>query len=150
MPLTAFPHGTYSTLDENLTVEDFLHGADVAMHQYMHIFNVTGHPSVSVPLFQGEDGLPIGVQIVGRFGEEATCSCRPRPGRGDSLGRATAACVCWRPSIGPNVHASRPLGRASRGGQVVLSRQVRTNFISRLAKRATGLMRTNGWSTPPL
>ncbi|AZO50288.1 MAG: amidase [Mesorhizobium sp.] len=72
MPCTAFRHGTYSTLDENLTVEDFLHGADLAMHQYMHIFNVTGHPSVSLPLFQSLDGLPIGVQIVGRFGEEAT------------------------------------------------------------------------------
>ncbi|AZO59498.1 MAG: amidase [Mesorhizobium sp.] len=71
MPCPAFPHGTFSTLDENLTVEDFLHGADVAMHQYMHIFNVTGHPSVSLPLFQGEDGLPIGIQIVGRFGDEA-------------------------------------------------------------------------------
>ncbi|RWI47910.1 MAG: amidase [Mesorhizobium sp.] len=72
VPCSAFPHGTYSTLDENLTVEEFLHGADLAMHQYMHIFNVTGHPSVSLPLFQGVDGLPIGVQIVGRFGHEAT------------------------------------------------------------------------------
>ncbi|MER9032872.1 amidase, partial [Mesorhizobium sp. M0674] len=72
MPCTAFPQGTYSTLDENLTVDEFLHGADVAMHQYMHIFNVTGHPSVSLPLFQGVDGLPIGIQIVGRFGDEAT------------------------------------------------------------------------------
>ncbi|RUV01914.1 amidase [Mesorhizobium sp. M6A.T.Cr.TU.017.01.1.1] len=72
MPRTAFPHGTYSTLDENLTVEEFLYGADLAMHQYMHIFNVTGQPSVSLPIFQGMDGLPIGVQIVGRFGDEAT------------------------------------------------------------------------------
>ncbi|MGI8803715.1 MAG: amidase [Solirubrobacteraceae bacterium] len=30
------------------------------------IFNATGQPAVSLPLFQGDDGLPLGVQIVGR------------------------------------------------------------------------------------
>jgi amidase len=29
------------------------------------IFNATGQPAVSLPLFQGEDGLPLGVQLVG-------------------------------------------------------------------------------------
>jgi amidase len=36
------------------------------------LLNVTGQPGISLPLFQGEDGLPLGVQIVGRpAGEEA-------------------------------------------------------------------------------
>ena len=36
------------------------------------LLNVTGQPGVSLPLFHGEDGLPLGVQIVGRpAGEEA-------------------------------------------------------------------------------
>jgi amidase len=29
------------------------------------IFNVTGQPAVTLPLYQGEDGLPTGVQLVG-------------------------------------------------------------------------------------
>jgi aspartyl-tRNA(Asn)/glutamyl-tRNA(Gln) amidotransferase subunit A len=35
-------------------------------------FNVTGHPAMSVPVGLGFDGLPIGVQIVGRPFDEAT------------------------------------------------------------------------------
>jgi amidase len=36
------------------------------------IINASGQPAVSLPLFQGEDGLPLGVQIIGRpAGEEA-------------------------------------------------------------------------------
>ena len=30
------------------------------------MFNATGQPGISLPLFQGEDGLPLGVQLVGR------------------------------------------------------------------------------------
>jgi amidase len=35
-------------------------------------WNLTGHPSMSVPAGTSEDGLPIGVQLVARHGEEAT------------------------------------------------------------------------------
>jgi amidase len=35
-------------------------------------FNVTGQPGVSLPLHWNEAGLPIGVQFVGRFGDEET------------------------------------------------------------------------------
>jgi amidase len=35
------------------------------------LFNQTGQPAMSVPLFWNEAGLPIGVQFAGRFGEEA-------------------------------------------------------------------------------
>jgi amidase len=34
-------------------------------------FNATGQPGISLPLFEGEDGLPLGVQIVGRPTGEA-------------------------------------------------------------------------------
>ena len=30
------------------------------------IFNASGQPGISLPLYQGEDGLPLGVQLVGR------------------------------------------------------------------------------------
>jgi amidase len=30
------------------------------------VFNATGQPGISLPLFEGDDGLPLGVQLVGR------------------------------------------------------------------------------------
>jgi amidase len=36
------------------------------------IFNASGQPAIALPLFQGEDGLPLGVQLAGRPGGEAT------------------------------------------------------------------------------
>lgn len=36
------------------------------------LFNQTGQPAMSVPLFWNEAGLPIGTQVAGRFGDEAT------------------------------------------------------------------------------
>ncbi len=35
------------------------------------IINATGQPAISVPLFQGEDGLPLAMQLVGRPAGEA-------------------------------------------------------------------------------
>jgi len=38
---------------------------------YTPVFNATGQPGISLPLYEGEDGLPLGVQIVGApAGEE--------------------------------------------------------------------------------
>jgi amidase len=35
------------------------------------VFNASGQPGISLPLFEGDDGLPLGVQIVGSpAGEE--------------------------------------------------------------------------------
>jgi amidase len=36
------------------------------------VFNASGQPGISVPLFHGEDGLPLAVQLVGRPADEAT------------------------------------------------------------------------------
>jgi amidase len=35
------------------------------------VFNASGQPGISLPLYQGEDGLPLGVQLVGRPEGEA-------------------------------------------------------------------------------
>jgi Asp-tRNA(Asn)/Glu-tRNA(Gln) amidotransferase A subunit family amidase len=39
---------------------------------YTQLFNASGHPAMSVPLFWNAAGLPIGVHFVARFGDEAT------------------------------------------------------------------------------
>jgi amidase len=39
---------------------------------FTSIWNTTGQPAVSIPLAQDEQGLPVGVQVVARPGEEAS------------------------------------------------------------------------------
>ncbi|WP_246800804.1 amidase family protein, partial [Mesorhizobium amorphae] len=74
MPHLAPPHGgIYCTTNPNVSSEEFSDADGAAAnHQYMGVFNITGHPSVSLPVAQSANGLPIGLQIVGRFGDEAT------------------------------------------------------------------------------
>ncbi|MFA1621991.1 amidase [Rhizobium mongolense] len=72
MPIVAPPHGgIYCTTNATLSAEQFVE-ADAALYQFLGVFNVTGHPSMSLPLAQSASGLPIGLQIVGRFGDEST------------------------------------------------------------------------------
>lgn len=72
MPVPALPHGgIYCATNDTLSAEEWM-DADAALYQYLGVFNVTGQPSVSLPLAQSSGGLPIGVQVVGRFGDEAT------------------------------------------------------------------------------
>jgi Asp-tRNA(Asn)/Glu-tRNA(Gln) amidotransferase A subunit family amidase len=48
------------------------YGRDVSeFGPYTAIYNVTGQPSMSVPLHWSADGLPIGVMFSGRFGDDA-------------------------------------------------------------------------------
>jgi amidase len=35
------------------------------------VFNASGQPGISLPLYEGDDGLPLGVQIIGRPAGEA-------------------------------------------------------------------------------
>ncbi len=38
---------------------------------FTSLFNTTGQPAISLPLEQDSDGLPVGLQFVSRYGEEA-------------------------------------------------------------------------------
>lgn len=37
---------------------------------FTYVFNTTGQPAISLPLHQSESDLPVGVHLVGRFGDE--------------------------------------------------------------------------------
>jgi amidase len=41
-------------------------------HAFTYPFNITGQPAISVPAGRSETDLPIGLQLVGRTGEDAT------------------------------------------------------------------------------
>lgn len=72
MPVVAPPNDSiYCPTSPTVSLEQYQEGAR-ALFPYMGVFNITGHPSVSLPLGQSASGLPIGIQIVGRFGDEAT------------------------------------------------------------------------------
>ena len=43
-----------------------------AFMPYTPLFNATGQPSMSVPLYWNKESLPVGVMFTGRFGGEAT------------------------------------------------------------------------------
>ncbi len=63
------PLGTFDS-----TPDQPLKGLDRAIEfvPFTPICNVTGQPAISVPLFWNGEELPVGVQFVGRFGDEAT------------------------------------------------------------------------------
>jgi amidase len=63
------PLGSFDSTPENP-----LHGFSRAAEfcPFTPLFNVTGQPAMSVPLFWNADDLPIGTHFIGRFGDEAT------------------------------------------------------------------------------
>ncbi len=103
------------------------------------VFNASGQPAISLPLFQGEDGLPLAVQLVGRPAGEGTLlalaaqleAARPwaerRPDAGglsiaspstaaialrrDAEALSVGAAAAWRPSTPPSA-PPRPRWRA--------------------------------------
>jgi amidase len=69
-PVSAVPPVRAGRWEGLGAVRTFLGMAQV--YPYAVEWNLTGQPSVSVPAGTSEDGLPIGMQLVGRHGEEAT------------------------------------------------------------------------------
>ena len=64
---------------------------------FTELFNITGHPAISLPLAWSCEGLPLGIQFVARFGDEATLI---------RLASAFEEAVPWRGRV-PPAHASR-------------------------------------------
>ncbi|WP_421592821.1 amidase [Shinella sp. M27] len=70
-PVTAPEHGRFATTREDLSAADFSEG-DTTLFTFLGTFNATGQPSVSLPLGLDGNGMPIGIQVVARFADEAT------------------------------------------------------------------------------
>lgn len=63
--------GDIHVTDDSLSLDDFTqlsHGYS----PYTAVFNATGQPAMSVPLYWTAKGLPMGAHFVGRFGDEVT------------------------------------------------------------------------------
>jgi amidase len=55
-----------------LSSKDVLAEQFFSFMPYTPLYNATGQPAMSVPLYWNNAGLPIGIQFVGRYGDEAT------------------------------------------------------------------------------
>jgi amidase len=63
------PHGRYSQSRTDLDPLSFMRETQYT-DQFLPIFNITGQPALSIPLGLDVTGLPMGLQIVGRFAHE--------------------------------------------------------------------------------
>ena len=67
MAVPAFPVDQYpATIAGRSVVPDW------AFNPYNFVFNMTGQPAASIPCGFSSEGLPIGLHVVGRMGDEAT------------------------------------------------------------------------------
>jgi Asp-tRNA(Asn)/Glu-tRNA(Gln) amidotransferase A subunit family amidase len=69
-PSLAAPPALLGTMSLDLPLSQFVQAA-VPYSPFSAVYNMTGQPSISLPLHWSEEGLPIGVQFAGRLGEEA-------------------------------------------------------------------------------
>ena len=71
MAAPPLPLGVLDSNDSLLDAEGFYRQL-FAHAPFTALFNMTGQPAISLPLAMSRSGLPIGLQFVGRYGDEAT------------------------------------------------------------------------------
>ena len=87
--ITAFRHGERSWQIEGKTVKY------LDAWSYAEFFNLLGNPAAVVPVGHSSEGMPIGVQIVGRPWEEEQVLSRRRRAR-KAMRRMESAPDCMR------------------------------------------------------
>ena len=89
-PVLATPPMKIGTI--NLEETDLIKGwAPIAAYvPFTALQNITGQPAINLPLAWSKSGLPIGVQFVGRFGEEQVLLSLQRRSKGLSPGAGGA------------------------------------------------------------
>ncbi|MBV6415995.1 MAG: 6-aminohexanoate-cyclic-dimer hydrolase [Steroidobacteraceae bacterium] len=70
-PTTAVPPPKLGELSLDQPYEKYMLAAMNAS-PFTSVFNMGGHPAMSAPLYWNKEGLPIGTQFAGRFGDELT------------------------------------------------------------------------------
>jgi Asp-tRNA(Asn)/Glu-tRNA(Gln) amidotransferase A subunit family amidase len=71
-PTMCQPPRPLGVLDMSTSAPDTYLAAVFASIGFTALFNSSGNPAMSVPLAMSVGGLPLGVQFVARFGDEAT------------------------------------------------------------------------------
>ena len=71
-PTMCKPPHPLGVLDMSTTDPDAYLAAVYASIGFTSLFNSSGNPAMTLPLAMSASGLPLGVQAVGRFGDEAT------------------------------------------------------------------------------
>ncbi len=71
-PVTATPPPRIGHIDPLDPDPSILNQRQAESFPYTAPFNMTGQPAMSVPLAWTRDGLPLGMQFVARYGDEAT------------------------------------------------------------------------------
>ena len=66
------PIGALNGNAESLTGGQWFEHYFAGFVPYLPIFNLSGQPAMSVPIHHSDDGLPVGVHCVARFGAEKT------------------------------------------------------------------------------
>ncbi len=69
-PVTPVPAFTHRQPGEFIEIDGHEFSYLRAIGAYTAIFNLTGNPAVVLPFTQSKEGLPIGVQMVGRRGSD--------------------------------------------------------------------------------
>ena len=64
------PHGEVNQNRAGMTAMEWTRQV-FSYVSFTPLFNTTGQPALSLPLHWSADGLPVGVQCVGHFGDEA-------------------------------------------------------------------------------
>ena len=75
LPTVARPPWMIGELDQNdsaLDSDAWVRKLFSVYAPFTAMFNITGQPAISLPLAWSDGGLPVGVQLVGRYGDEAT------------------------------------------------------------------------------
>ncbi len=89
------PIGRYTTEREDLDYVGYIRMTD-DLNMHMPAANITGLPAISLPLGQSNSGLPMGVQFISRFGDEALLI---------RLASALEKSMPWRDRV-PPIHVS--------------------------------------------